>query len=109
MLSAASCGWRADFEQHQCVCTCEEQLMTRYLHPVPEPAIRVRCLRCRHETQLPESALRRFHVQPGAPIASYVKRLRCRKCGCQSVEASHVETKPPILISRTSIVPMAAS
>lgn len=78
--------------------------MTRYLHPVPEPAIRVRCLRCRHETQLLESQLRKFGIQPGAPIASYVKRLRCKKCGCQSIEASHIETKQPILLSHTSLV-----
>ena len=78
--------------------------MTRYLGAAPQPAIRVRCLRCRHESRLAETGLKQFGIQPGAPIASYVKRLRCKKCGSQSVEASHVETPPRVQISGTYLV-----
>lgn len=78
--------------------------MTRYLHSGVEPAVRVRCLRCRHETRLSESRLRNYGVSSGAPIASYVKRLRCKKCGSQSLEASQVEMPAPILLSETRLV-----
>jgi phage FluMu protein Com len=49
--------------------------------------IRVQCLRCRHVGIVTESELRRRGIKPEAPIASFVKRLRCRKCGSQSVLA----------------------
>jgi ribosomal protein S27E len=49
--------------------------------------IHVRCLRCRHEATLTDAELSRRGIKPGAPIASFVKRLRCRKCGSQSVIA----------------------
>jgi|GEM_PF-6447592 len=78
--------------------------MTRYLYSAPQPAVRVRCLRCRHESRLTETGLRQFGIPPAAAIASYVKRLRCKKCGSQSVEASHVETPQPVQISETYLV-----
>jgi hypothetical protein len=47
-------------------------------------------LRCRHVGRLTEPDLARRGIKPGAPIASFVKRLRCRKCGSQSVRAERV-------------------
>ena len=35
-------------------------------------------------------ALKRFGLKPDAPIASFVKRLRCTKCGGGSVMAERV-------------------
>src|SRR5215472_17238732 len=37
----------------------------------------VRCLHCGHEGTLSQNALTRFGLNPDAPIAAYVKRLRC--------------------------------
>lgn len=57
-------------------------------------AIAVRCLHCRHEGILDAAALARFGVEPSAPIASFVKRLRCTQCGSASVMAKRTfETK----------------
>jgi ribosomal protein S27AE len=53
----------------------------------------VRCLHCRHEGSLSGPALARFGVDADAPIAAYVKRLRCSKCGSSSVMAKRT-TKP---------------
>jgi hypothetical protein len=47
----------------------------------------VRCLHCRHEGSLSHPALAGFGLDPDAPIAAYVKRLRCSKCGISSVMA----------------------
>jgi DNA-directed RNA polymerase subunit RPC12/RpoP len=47
----------------------------------------VRCLHCGHEGTLSQNALTRFGLNPDAPIAAYVKRLRCSKCGSRSVMA----------------------
>jgi len=58
-----------------------------------EPAksvILVRCLHCRHEGILDDAALARFGVNANAPIASFVKRLRCTSCGSASVMASRI-------------------
>jgi len=41
----------------------------------------VRCLHCGHEGSLSRTAVVRFGLDPNAPIAAYVKRLRCSKCG----------------------------
>jgi len=38
-------------------------------------------MRCRHRSTLDAAALKRFGLKPDAPIASFVKRLRCTKCG----------------------------
>jgi hypothetical protein len=51
----------------------------------------VRCLHCRHEGILDDAALARFGVEPNAPIASFVKRLRCTSCGSSSVMVSRCE------------------
>jgi hypothetical protein len=55
--------------------------------------IRVECLRCRHVGRLTEPELVRRGIKPGAPIVSFVKRLRCRKCGSQSVRAERILQK----------------
>jgi ribosomal protein S27AE len=47
----------------------------------------VRCLSCQHRGIIAEHGLVRFGLNPGAPIAQFVKRLRCRKCGSGSVMA----------------------
>jgi hypothetical protein len=52
--------------------------------------ILVRCLHCRHEGILDDTALARFGVNANAPIASFVKRLRCTSCGSASVMASRI-------------------
>jgi hypothetical protein len=56
-------------------------------------AIKVLCLRCRHEGMLAEEALPRFGLKPREPISSFVKRLRCSKCGSGSVMAKRVQQK----------------
>jgi phage FluMu protein Com len=52
--------------------------------------IRVECLRCRHIGSLTEPELVRRGIKPDAPIVSFVKRLRCRKCGSQSVRVERL-------------------
>jgi hypothetical protein len=54
----------------------------------PSGMVVVRCLRCRHEATLSDQALVRFGLKPGAPISTFVKRLRCHECGSGSVMAS---------------------
>ena len=56
-------------------------------------AIRVEYLRCRHVGSLTERELVRRNVKPDAPIVSFVKRLRCQKCGSQSLRAERVIEK----------------
>jgi len=53
----------------------------------------VRCLSCRHKAVLTQRELVRFGVKEGAPIAQFVKRLRCRKCGSASVMARRSHSK----------------
>jgi hypothetical protein len=53
-------------------------------------SISVRCMSCRHLSTLNAASLKRFGVKPDAPIASYIKRLRCTKCGSGSVMAERV-------------------
>jgi hypothetical protein len=55
--------------------------------------ITVRCLRCQHRGVIAEADLPRFGVKPGAPVARFVKRLRCRKCGSGSVIAQRTTAK----------------
>jgi hypothetical protein len=50
----------------------------------------VRCLRCGHEANLSHPALVRFGLNPDAPISTFVKRLRCSKCGSGSVMAKRI-------------------
>ena len=47
--------------------------------------ILIRCLKCEHRGTLSGQELIKFGLRPGAPIASFAKRLRCRKCGSASV------------------------
>jgi hypothetical protein len=56
----------------------------------------VRCLSCRHQAVLTESDLVRFGVKRGAPIAQFVKRLRCRECGSASVMATRLQSKTAV-------------
>jgi hypothetical protein len=55
--------------------------------------IRIECLRCRHVGSLTEPELIQRGIKPDAPIVSFVKRLRCRKCGSGSVRAERVIQK----------------
>jgi ribosomal protein S27AE len=55
--------------------------------------IAVRCLSCRHRGVIAEGDLTRFGVKPGAPVAQFVKRLRCRQCGSGSVMAQRTTAK----------------
>ena len=58
----------------------------------------VGCLHCGHEGSLSHTALVRFGLDPNAPIAAYVKRLRCSKCGSSSVMAKR--TRPSQTLSK---------
>ena len=62
--------------------------------PVVSMSISVRCMRCRHRSTLNAAVLKRFGLKPDAPIASFVKRLRCTKCGSGSVMAERVPAAP---------------
>jgi hypothetical protein len=55
--------------------------------------IAVRCLRCRHRGVIAERDLVRFGIKPGAPVAQFVKRLRCRQCGSGGVIAQRTTAK----------------
>jgi hypothetical protein len=61
-----------------------------------DPVILVRCLRCQHRGAIPERELVRFGLKPDAPIAQFVKRLRCRKCGSASVLATRSQSKTAV-------------
>jgi hypothetical protein len=52
--------------------------------------VEVRCLHCGHKSSLSQTALAGFGLRPDAPIAAFVKRLRCSKCGSGSVIANRV-------------------
>lgn len=47
----------------------------------------VHCLHCRHEAVLTAAELLAHGVKPDAPIAGFVRRLRCTHCGSGSVLA----------------------
>jgi hypothetical protein len=53
-----------------------------------EQNVTVECLTCGHTGVPTREALSRFSVGPNTPIAAFVKRLRCRRCGSQSVLAT---------------------
>jgi hypothetical protein len=57
------------------------------------PIILVQCLSCQHRGFVSERELVRFGIKPGTPVAQFVKRLRCRKCGSGSVMASRSTSK----------------
>ena len=46
-----------------------------------ELVVLVRCLHCRHKSVLNHHMLAGFGFKPDAPIAAFIKRLRCTKCG----------------------------
>ena len=60
-----------------------------------EPAVTVQCLRCRQVGELTGEALLRLAITPRTPIATFVGRLRCRKCGSQSVRATRKSSPRP--------------
>jgi hypothetical protein len=60
-----------------------------------EPGVTVQCLSCRHVGLLTREALSRLAIAPGTPIAAFVKRLRCRKCGSRSVLATRKSAPRP--------------
>ena len=66
-------------------------------------AVVVRCLSCRQRAVLTERELVRFVVKEAAPIAQFVKRLKCRKCGSASVMARRSHSKTA---ARTSLLRM---
>ena len=49
--------------------------------------LKVECLRCRHVGTLSAETLARLAIAPATPIAAFIKRLRCSRCGSQSVRA----------------------
>jgi ribosomal protein S27E len=64
-----------------------------------EPGVTVQCLSCGRVGVLTREALAGLAIAPGTPIAAFVKRLRCRKCGSRSVLATR---KPPPRPQRAS-------
>ncbi len=46
-----------------------------------DSVVAIQCLRYKHRGVISDDALARFGWKPGAPITSFVKRLRCIKCG----------------------------
>jgi hypothetical protein len=60
-------------------------------------AIIVRCLHCRHEAALTAADLVAHGLKPDAPIAGFVRRLRCTYCGSGSVLAKRVTRPEPRL------------
>ena len=59
----------------------------------PDLVVLIRCLHCRHQSVLSAQALAGYGLKPDAPIAAFVKRLRCSRCGSGSVMASRVGRK----------------
>ncbi len=59
----------------------------------PRWVIAVRCLSCRHCGVIAEGDLVCFGVKPGALVAQFIKRLRCRKCGSGSVMAQRTTAR----------------
>jgi len=60
-----------------------------------EHSVRVQCLRCGHVGVLTAETLSRLAITPSTPIAAFVKRLRCRRCGSQSVLATRKPANRP--------------
>jgi hypothetical protein len=56
-------------------------------------AVRVICLRCRHEGIVAERTLVLLGLKSNEPISAFVKRLRCSKCGSGSVMAKRLRSK----------------
>jgi hypothetical protein len=47
----------------------------------------VECLHCRHRGVLSDRMLTRHGLSANAPIASFVRRLTCERCGRHTVKA----------------------
>jgi len=47
--------------------------------------ISIECLSCKHRSSIPEDQLTTFGLSPDAPIAKFIRRLICTKCGSRSV------------------------
>jgi hypothetical protein len=75
---------------------------------MPEQIV-VQCLRCRHVGRVAESDLTRRGIKPNAPIASFVKRLRCLKCGSHSVAPNGRPSHAAKLASRKSEPPVVCT
>ena len=60
-----------------------------------ELVVHVRCLNCRHKSLLSNKDLAEYGIPPEAPIASFVKRLRCKECGSGSVLANRIDRDQP--------------
>ena len=50
----------------------------------------VECLWCGHTAIVEEQTLEAHGVEPGAPIASFLKRLVCKECGSHGMKAQRV-------------------
>ena len=59
----------------------------------PRWVIVVRCFELSAPRAIAEGDLVRLRVKPGAPVARFIKRLRCRKCGSGSVMAQRTTAK----------------
>jgi uncharacterized protein YlaI len=55
-----------------------------------ELVVQVRCLHCEHKGVLDDQTLDSFGIKPNAPIASFVKRLRCSDCGSGNLIANRI-------------------
>jgi hypothetical protein len=62
--------------------------------PAVSTSISVRCMSCRHHRTIDAATLKRFGLKPEAPIASFIKRLRCTKCRSGSVMVERVSAAP---------------
>ena len=60
-----------------------------------ECGVTVQCLSCGHVGVLNRDTLSRLAILPNTPIVAFVKRLRCRKCGSQSVLATRKPAPQP--------------
>ena len=60
------------------------------MNKAAELVVQVTCLVCRHKSILNNQALASFGIKPDAPIATFVKRLRCSECGSGSVIATRI-------------------
>jgi hypothetical protein len=58
-------------------------------------AVVVRCLHCRHEAVLSAGDLAAHGVKPDSPIAGFVRRLKCSRCGSGSVLAKRLAKPEP--------------
>src|ERR1700733_782349 len=64
--------------------------------------VKIQCLKCRHTGRLTGSDLVRRGIRPEAPIASFVKRLRCGKCGSQRMRPARTAAAKSWLVRNQS-------